>query len=69
MINACILSITYLKVVYNDRIEDVVGTKVLHHRAQNAAGHSDVDGELSGDRVEPEVQLGSDRNHRLDWIT
>lgn len=52
--------LTYLKVVYNNRIGDVVGTEVLGHRAQTGAGHSDVDRELGGDRVEPEVQLGSD---------
>lgn len=60
----------YLKVVYNDRIGDGVGMEVLRHKAQTGLGHSDVDGELGGDRMEPEVQLGTrQRSHRLDWST
>lgn len=50
----------YLQVVYSDRVGDAVGTQVLGHMAQTGAGHSDVDGELSGDRIQPEVQLGSE---------
>ena len=60
--------VAYLKVVYKDRIDDVVGSEVLGHRAHTGAGHSDVNRELSGDRVEPEVQLGMMRNHRLDLV-
>lgn len=59
---------SYLKVVYKDRIGDVVGSEVLSHRAHTGAGHSDVDRELSGDRVEPEVQLRMMKKHRLDLV-
>lgn len=54
----------YLKVVYDDGVGDAVGIQVLHHRVHAGEGHSDVDGELSGDGVEPEVQLESDRKVR-----
>lgn len=50
----------YLKVVDDDRIGDAVGIQVLCHRAQTRFGHSEVDGELGGDRMEPEVQLGTE---------
>lgn len=50
----------YLKVVDDDRIGDAVGIQVLCHRAQTRFGHSEVDGELGGDWMEPEVQLGTE---------
>lgn len=52
----------YLKVADDDRIGDAVGIQVLCHRAQTRFGHSDVDGELGGDRMEPEVQLGTEES-------
>lgn len=57
--------ITNLKVVNHDSEGDVVSMEVPLHRGQTAARHSDVDGKLSGDWVEPEVQLGSDEQREL----
>ena len=68
-INDCMWRITYLKVVNDDRVGDAVDAEVLGHSAQTGAGHSDIDGELSGDRVEPEVQLGSDRQREITGQT
>lgn len=46
-----------LKVIYHDRVGDVVDVEVLLHKGQAGLGHTDVHGGLGGDGMEPEVQL------------
>lgn len=61
----------YLKVVYHDRVGDAVDVEVLLHEGQAGAGHADVHGELGGDGMEPEVQLGwREKSHiELETLT
>lgn len=48
---------TDLDVFNHDGEGNVVESKVLLHRDQTEAGHSDVHRELSGDWAKPEVHL------------
>lgn len=59
--------ITNLKVGDQNSEGDVVGTEVLLHKPQAGAGHTDVNRKLSGDWVEPEVQLKADRHHEVHY--
>lgn len=57
LIHNCVLRMTDLDIFNHDGEGNVVESKVLLHRDQTEAGHSDVHRELSGDWVKPEVHL------------